>query len=163
MPFSEDPELTVQEAIKKLKKEGWVVAKDQLVTVTNILADGKVVEGIQLREVSEKEDRFSDFETEEIKSLPRQKNRESQRPPTRKRSPFHPRHRRRFSEDRIKKLPTEPPPPTNPRRRISFSNLRPGHKEQPKSNREHYRQAEPSSVDTGKALPSFDEDTFRSR
>ena len=52
MPFSTDPELTVQEAIKKLKEEGWVHEKDQLVTVTNILADGKVIEGIQLREVS---------------------------------------------------------------------------------------------------------------
>ncbi len=52
MPFSADPELTVQEAIKKLKEEGWVHEKDQLVTVTNILADGKVIEGIQLREVS---------------------------------------------------------------------------------------------------------------
>ena len=51
MPFSEDPELTVQEAIRKLKDEGWVHEKDQLVTVTNILADGKVIEGIQLREV----------------------------------------------------------------------------------------------------------------
>ena len=49
MPFSADPELTVQEAIKKLKEEGWVHEKDQLVTVTNILADGKVIEGIQLR------------------------------------------------------------------------------------------------------------------
>ena len=52
MSFSADPELTVQGAIKKLKEEGWVHEKDQLVTVTNILADGKVIEGIQLREVS---------------------------------------------------------------------------------------------------------------
>jgi hypothetical protein len=51
MPFSENPEFTVQEAIRKLKDEGWVHEKDQLVTVTNILADGKVIEGIQLREV----------------------------------------------------------------------------------------------------------------
>lgn len=52
LPFSEDPEMTIQDAIKKLKDEGWVHDKDQLVTVTNILADGKVVEGIQLREVA---------------------------------------------------------------------------------------------------------------
>ena len=52
LPFSEDPEMTIQDAIKKLKAEGWVHDKDQLVTVTNILADGKVVEGIQLREVA---------------------------------------------------------------------------------------------------------------
>ena len=49
--FSDDPEITVQNAIKKLKEEGWVDTSDQLVTVTNILADGKVIEGIQLREV----------------------------------------------------------------------------------------------------------------
>jgi len=52
LPFSEDPEMTIQDAIKKLKDEGWVHDKDQLVTVTNILADGKVVEAIQLREVA---------------------------------------------------------------------------------------------------------------
>ena len=52
LPFSKDPEMTIQDAIKKLKDEGWVHDKDQLVTVTNILADGKVVEGIQLREVA---------------------------------------------------------------------------------------------------------------
>ncbi len=51
LDFSDDPEITVQNAIKKLKEEGWVDTSDQLVTVTNILADGKVIEGIQLREV----------------------------------------------------------------------------------------------------------------
>jgi len=51
MDFSEDPEMTIQDAIKRLKKEGRVETGDQIVTVTNVLADGKVVESIQLREV----------------------------------------------------------------------------------------------------------------
>jgi len=51
MDFSEDPELTIQAAIKRLKEEGSVESGDHIVTVTNVLADGKVVESIQLREV----------------------------------------------------------------------------------------------------------------
>jgi len=51
MEFSQDPELTIQEAIKRLVKEDRVETGDQIVTVTNVLADGKVVESIQLREV----------------------------------------------------------------------------------------------------------------
>ena len=51
MDFSEDPEMTIQDAIKRLKEEGRVETGDQIVTVTNVLADGKVVESIQLREV----------------------------------------------------------------------------------------------------------------
>ena len=51
MSFNDDPELTINHAIKKLKKENWVKKGDQLVTVTNVFAGGKVVESIQLREV----------------------------------------------------------------------------------------------------------------
>ena len=51
MDFSEDPEITIQNAIQKLHIEGWVEQGDQIVTVTNVLADGKVIESIQLREV----------------------------------------------------------------------------------------------------------------
>jgi len=51
MEFSDNPEITIQEAIKRLRKEGRVELGDQIVTVTNVLADGKVVESIQLREV----------------------------------------------------------------------------------------------------------------
>ncbi len=51
MEFSEDPEITIQEAIKRLQKESRVEKGDQIVMVTNVLADGKVVESIQLREV----------------------------------------------------------------------------------------------------------------
>lgn len=51
MEFSKDPEQTIQEAIKRLIKEERVETGDQIVTVTNVLADGKVIESIQLREV----------------------------------------------------------------------------------------------------------------
>ncbi|MDA9120142.1 pyruvate kinase [Opitutales bacterium] len=51
MEFSKDPEQTIQEAIKRLIEEERVETGDQIVTVTNVLADGKVVESIQLREV----------------------------------------------------------------------------------------------------------------
>ena len=51
MDFSDDPERTIQNAIEKLKEESWVEIGDQLVTVTNVLASGKIVESIQLREV----------------------------------------------------------------------------------------------------------------
>jgi pyruvate kinase len=53
MEFSENPETTIQEAIKRLKSEDRVSVGDQIVMVTNVLADGKVVESIQLREVNE--------------------------------------------------------------------------------------------------------------
>jgi pyruvate kinase len=51
MDFSDDPEVTIQDAIKRLSLENRVETGDQIVTVTNVLADGKVVESIQLREV----------------------------------------------------------------------------------------------------------------
>lgn len=53
MDFSEDPEITIQSAIKRLKLEKRVEQGDQIVMVTNVLADGKVVESIQLREVED--------------------------------------------------------------------------------------------------------------
>lgn len=51
MEFSEDPEVTLGQAIKHLKEIGRVAAGDCLVAVTNALAIDKVVETIQLREV----------------------------------------------------------------------------------------------------------------
>ena len=50
--FSNDPEVTILDAIKKLQLDGWVEKGDQLVTVTNVFAHDKVVESIQLREVT---------------------------------------------------------------------------------------------------------------
>ena len=51
MDFSDDPEITVQNAIFRLKNEGWIEKGDQLVTVTNAFAHKRVFESIQLREV----------------------------------------------------------------------------------------------------------------
>ena len=48
MDFSEDPEVTIQKALQRLKSENRVQSGDQIVMVTNVLADGKVVESIQL-------------------------------------------------------------------------------------------------------------------
>lgn len=49
MNFSDDPEVTIQNAIKKLCEENWVQALDQLITVTNVFAHDRVVESIQIR------------------------------------------------------------------------------------------------------------------
>ena len=49
--MSDKKRLRQEEAIKRLIKEERVETGDQIVTVTNVLADGKVVESIQLREV----------------------------------------------------------------------------------------------------------------
>ena len=51
MDFSEDPEITVMQAIERLKEAGRVSPGDCLVAVTNALALDKMVESIQLREV----------------------------------------------------------------------------------------------------------------
>ena len=50
--FSNDPEITIQVAIKKLLEEEWVHHGDHLITVTNVFAHDKVVESIQIREVT---------------------------------------------------------------------------------------------------------------
>ena len=49
--FSEDPEITIQNAIDRLKTEKWIKEGDSLVTVTNAFAHNRVVESIQLREI----------------------------------------------------------------------------------------------------------------
>ena len=51
MKFSDDPEVTVQNAINQLKSQGWIEDGDQLVTVTNAFAHQRVVESIQIREI----------------------------------------------------------------------------------------------------------------
>ena len=51
MQFSDDPEVTVQNAINHLKSQGWIENGDQLVTVTNAFAHQRVVESIQIREI----------------------------------------------------------------------------------------------------------------
>jgi pyruvate kinase len=51
MPFSRDPEQTIQDAFAYLKRRNWVVPSDWLVVVTNVLMGDKVIDSIQLREV----------------------------------------------------------------------------------------------------------------
>ena len=51
MKFSDDPEVTVQNAINHLKSQGWIEDGDQLVTVTNAFAHKRVIESIQIREI----------------------------------------------------------------------------------------------------------------
>ncbi len=49
MDFSQDPEITIQNAIRLLSEGPWIDNGDQLVIVTNAFAHDKVVESIQLR------------------------------------------------------------------------------------------------------------------
>ena len=49
MDFSNDPEITIQNAINRLSQLSWIQDGDQLVVVTNAFAHDKVVESIQLR------------------------------------------------------------------------------------------------------------------
>ena len=51
MDFSNDPEITIQNAINRLSQLSWIQNGDQLVVVTNAFAHDKVVESIQLRSV----------------------------------------------------------------------------------------------------------------
>lgn len=51
MDFSQDPEITIQNAINRLHEGKWIEEGDQLVTVTNAFAHRKVIESIQIREV----------------------------------------------------------------------------------------------------------------
>ena len=51
MEFSNDPEITIQNAINRLKEDNWIEDGDQLVTVTNAFAHKRVVESIQIREI----------------------------------------------------------------------------------------------------------------
>ncbi|MEM6979345.1 MAG: pyruvate kinase [Planctomycetota bacterium] len=51
MPFSEDPEQTIQDALSMLRDRGWCAPGTTLGFITNILADGKIVDTLQLRTV----------------------------------------------------------------------------------------------------------------
>lgn len=51
MPFSEDPERTILDALDCLKSRGWVQNGEWLVVITNALAEGKVIDTLQLRQV----------------------------------------------------------------------------------------------------------------
>jgi pyruvate kinase len=51
MPFSDDPEKTIQDALAYLKRRDWCRQGTWLVIITNALASGKIIDALQLREV----------------------------------------------------------------------------------------------------------------
>ena len=51
MEFSEDPERTIHDALDYLKRREWATPGDWLVVITNALADDKVIDTLQLRQV----------------------------------------------------------------------------------------------------------------
>jgi pyruvate kinase len=51
MPFDEDPEQTILNALAYLKRRGWCDVGTWLVVITNALAHGKVIDTIQLRQI----------------------------------------------------------------------------------------------------------------
>lgn len=51
MPFSEDPETTIQDAIAYLKRREWCETGSWLVVITNVLASSRIIDTIQLRKV----------------------------------------------------------------------------------------------------------------
>jgi pyruvate kinase len=52
MQFSQDPERTIHDALQYLKRREWATPGDWLVVITNALADDKVIDTLQLRQVS---------------------------------------------------------------------------------------------------------------
>lgn len=53
MAFSSDPEDTIVEALRYLERREWCRAGTWLVVITNVLAHGRVVDTLQLRQVGE--------------------------------------------------------------------------------------------------------------
>jgi len=51
MPFSEDPEKTILDALSYLKRREWAKPGEWLVVITNALANDKVIDTLQLRQV----------------------------------------------------------------------------------------------------------------
>ena len=51
MEFSDDPEKTIQNALQYLKRKNWCNEGSWLVVITNALADEKIVDALQLRQV----------------------------------------------------------------------------------------------------------------
>jgi pyruvate kinase len=52
MPFSPDPETTIQDALTYLQRRNWCKKGTWLVVITNVLAHDKIVDTIQVRQVS---------------------------------------------------------------------------------------------------------------
>lgn len=51
MEFSEDPEQTILDAIDYLRKREWAAPGTWLVAITNVLANGNVIDALQMRQV----------------------------------------------------------------------------------------------------------------
>jgi len=51
MPFSDDPEETVKNALSYLKRQEWADDGTWLVVITNVLAQGRIIDSLQLRQV----------------------------------------------------------------------------------------------------------------
>ncbi|MCM2371566.1 pyruvate kinase [Aporhodopirellula aestuarii] len=51
MPFSDDPEETIRNALSRLRNNKWCPAGAWLVVITNALADDKIIDTMQLRQV----------------------------------------------------------------------------------------------------------------
>jgi len=51
MPFSDYPEETVKNALAYLKRQNWADEGTWLVVITNVLAQGRIVDSLQLRQV----------------------------------------------------------------------------------------------------------------
>jgi len=51
MPFPDDPEETIQNALAYLKRSNWCGAGTWLVVITNALAHGQIIDTLQLRQV----------------------------------------------------------------------------------------------------------------
>jgi pyruvate kinase len=51
MTFSDDPERTILDALAYLKRRDWCGTGTWLVVITNVLAHGRVVDTLQLRQV----------------------------------------------------------------------------------------------------------------
>ncbi len=52
MPFSDDPEATIVDALAYLKRRGWCEEGNWLVVITNVLAHDTVIDSLQLRQVA---------------------------------------------------------------------------------------------------------------
>ena len=51
MPFSDDPEQTIRNALDYLKRRDWCEVGTWLVVITNALAHGKTIDTLQLRQI----------------------------------------------------------------------------------------------------------------
>lgn len=52
MPFSDDPEATIIDALAYLKRQEWCAEGNWLVVITNVLAHDTVIDSLQLRQVA---------------------------------------------------------------------------------------------------------------